>query len=420
MSQNTFLLEEANRCLLCKNPRCSKHCPVNTSIPEVIELYKQGELKKAGEILFENNPLSAICALVCEHEKQCEGNCIRGIKSVPIPFYKMEEEISLKYLEELQFEKGAEDKERIAVIGGGPAGMTIALLLQRRGYKVTIFESRNQIGGVLRYGIPEYRLPKRIIDLLEKHLLNLGVKIRPNILIGPVLSLDKLFEDGYAAAFIGTGVWNPRTLGIKGESFGNVHFAIDYLKSPQFYSLGENVAVIGAGNVAMDAARTAIRLGAEVTVVYRRTEAEAPARLEEIEHAKEEGVKFSFLTNPVEIIPDEHGWVKKIRCIRMELGEPDEKGRRKPVEVPNSEFEIEADTVIISIGTSPNPLISQAIPGLELNRWKGIVTDEETGATNKEGIYAGGDAVTGAATVILAMGAGKKAAKAIDEMLNGK
>ena len=236
MSQNTFLLEEANRCLLCKNPRCSKHCPVNTSIPEVIALYKQGELKKAGEILFENNPLSAICALVCEHEKQCEGNCIRGIKSVPIPFYKMEEEISLKYLEELQFEKGAEDKERIAVIGGGPAGMTIALLLQRRGYKVTIFESRNQIGGVLRYGIPEYRLPKRIIDLLEKHLLDLGVKIRPNILIGPVLSLDKLFEDGYAAAFIGTGVWNPRTLGIKGESFGNVHFAIDYLKSPQFYS----------------------------------------------------------------------------------------------------------------------------------------------------------------------------------------
>ena len=395
MSQNTFLLEEANRCLLCKNPRCSKHCPVNTSIPEVIELYKQGELKKAGEILFENNPLSAICALVCEHEKQCEGNCIRGIKSVPIPFYKMEEEISLKYLEELQFEKGAEDKERIAVIGGGPAGMTIALLLQRRGYKVTIFESRNQIGGVLRYGIPEYRLPKRIIDLLEKHLLDLGVKIRPNILIGPVLSLDKLFEDGYAAAFIGTGVWNPRTLGIKGESFGNVHFAIDYLKSPQFYSLGENVAVIGAGNVAMDAARTAKRNGAKVTIIYRKGMENMTASKKEITEAKEDGVEFLLYHAPLEITDD--GILLK----------------HQEEEISEEVF-FPADSIIVAISQNPRANIVSNTTELKTNH-AGLLLTDEKGNTTKEGTFASGDVVTGARTVVEAVHQAKIVATEIEE-----
>ena len=323
--------------------------------------------------------------------------------------------------------------KKVAIIGSGSSGIACAGDLAKLGYDVTIFEALHEAGGVLVYGIPEFRLPKKeVVEPEIQAIKDLGVKIETNVIIGKTLSVDELVEkQGYEAIYIASGAGLPNFMHIKGEGSNGVFSANELLtrnnlmkahsdeyKTP--VTVGKKAVIVGAGNVAMDAARTAIRLGAEVTVVYRRTEAEAPARLEEIEHAKEEGVKFSFLTNPVEIIPDEHGWVKKIRCIRMELGEPDEKGRRRPVEVPDSEFEIKADTVIISIGTSPNPLISQAIPGLELNRWKGIVTDEETGATNKEGIYAGGDAVTGAATVILAMGAGKKAAKAIDEMLNGK
>ena len=323
--------------------------------------------------------------------------------------------------------------KKVAVIGSGPSGIACAGDLAKLGYDVTIFEALHEAGGVLVYGIPEFRLPKKeVVEPEIQAIKDLGVKIETNVIIGKTLSVDELVEkQGYEVVYIASGAGLPNFMHIKGEGSNGVFSANELLtrnnlmkahsdeyKTP--VTVGKKAVIVGAGNVAMDVARTAIRLGAEVTVVYRRTEAEAPARLEEIEHAKEEGVKFSFLTNPVEIIPDEHGWVKKIRCIRMELGEPDEKGRRRPVEIPDSEFEIESDTVIISIGTSPNPLISQAIPGLELNRWKGIVTDEETGATNKEGIYAGGDAVTGATTVILAMGAGKKAAKAIDEMLNGK
>ena len=323
--------------------------------------------------------------------------------------------------------------KKVAIIGSGPSGIACAGDLAKLGYDVTIFEALHEAGGVLVYGIPEFRLTKKeVVEPEIQAIKDLGVKIETNVIIGKTLSVDELVEkQGYEAIYIASGAGLPNFMHIKGEGSNGVFSANELLtrnnlmkahsdeyKTP--VTVGKKAVIVGAGNVAMDAARTAIRLGAEVTVVYRRTEAEAPARLEEIEHAKEEGVKFSFLTNPVEIIPDEHGWVKKIRCIRMELGEPDEKGRRRPVEIPDSEFEIEADTVIISIGTSPNPLISQAIPGLELNRWKGIVTEEETGATNKEGIYAGGDTVTGAATVILAMGAGKKAAKAIDEMLNGK
>ena len=323
--------------------------------------------------------------------------------------------------------------KKVAVIGSGPSGIACAGDLAKLGYDVTIFEALHEAGGVLVYGIPEFRLPKKeVVEPEIQAIKDLGVKIETNVIIGKTLSVDELVEkQGYEAVYIASGAGLPNFMHIKGEGSNGVFSANELLtrnnlmkahsdeyKTP--VTVGKKAVIVGAGNVAMDAARTAIRLGAEVTVVYRRTEAEALARLEEIEHAKEEGVKFSFLTNPVEIIPDEHGWVKKVRCIRMELGEPDEKGRRRPVEIPDSEFEIESDTVIISIGTSPNPLISQAIPGLELNRWKGIITEEETGATNKEGIYAGGDAVTGAATVILAMGAGKKAAKAIDEMLNGK
>ncbi len=323
--------------------------------------------------------------------------------------------------------------KKVAIIGSGPSGIACAGDLSKLGYDVTIFEALHEAGGVLVYGIPEFRLTKKeVVEPEIQAIKDLGVKIETNVIIGKTLSVDELVEkQGYEAVYIASGAGLPNFMHIKGEGSNGVFSANELLtrnnlmkahsdeyKTP--VTVGKKAVIVGAGNVAMDVARTAIRLGAEVTVVYRRTEAEALARLEEIEHAKEEGVKFSFLTNPVEIIPDEHGWVKKIRCIRMELGEPDEKGRRRPVEIPDSEFEIEADTVIISIGTSPNPLISQAIPGLELNRWKGIITEEETGATNKEGIYAGGDAVTGATTVILAMGAGKKAAKAIDEMLNGK
>ena len=426
---------EATRCLNCKNPRCVQACPVGVNIPSFIAKVKDGDIEAAAQIIAQNSSLPAVCGRVCPQESQCEGSCVVGIKNEAVSIGKLERFVA-DWARERDLNVSKKDPSngiKVAVIGSGPSGLACAGDLAKLGYDVTIFEALHEPGGVLVYGIPEFRLPKKeVVEPEIQAIKDLGVKIETNVIIGKTLSVDELVEkQGYEAIYIASGAGLPNFMHIKGEGSNGVFSANELLtrnnlmkahsdeyKTP--VTVGKKAVIVGAGNVAMDAARTAIRLGAEVTVVYRRTEAEAPARLEEIEHAKEEGVKFSFLTNPVEIIPDEHGWVKKVRCIRMELGEPDEKGRRRPVEIPDSEFEIEADTVIISIGTSPNPLISQAIPGLELNRWKGIVTDEETGATNKEGIYAGGDAVTGAATVILAMGAGKKAAKAIDEMLNGK
>ena len=414
------LKEEANRCFLCKVPKCKKYCPIDTQIPAVIQLFKENKIDEAGEILFNNNPLSAICGVVCPHEDQCLGNCIRGIKDEPVNFYEIESFISREYLKNTKLKQENKLNERIAIIDSGPAGISLALILAKKGYKVTIFEKRSHIGGVLRYGIPKFRLPVGVLDDIENMLLDLNVKIRYNALVGPVITIDKLFEDGYDAIFIGTGVWNPKPLNIKGETFGHVHYAIDYLKSPNSYRLGDNVVIIGAGNVAMDAARTALRLGAEVHIVYRRSESELPARAEEVHHAKEEGIIFDLLTNPVEIVADENGWVKGMKCVRMELGEADASGRRRPVVIPDSEFEMDVDTVIMSLGTSPNPLISSTTIGLDTNKRKCIIADEETGKTTKEGVYAGGDAVTGAATVILAMGAGKAAAKGIDEFIKGK
>lgn len=299
------LQEEANRCLLCKNPKCQKGCPINTPIPEIIQYYKDGQMEKAGEILFENNPLSAICSIVCAHEKQCAGNCIRGIKGNPIEFYQIEKQLSLDYLENVTLKPHATLKDRVAIVGSGPAGLTIAFLLAERGYKITIFESKEKIGGVLRYGIPEFRLPKSILDKMEEKLIQLGVRIRPNTLIGPVLTIDKLFDDGYKSIFLGTGVWNPKTLNIKGESLGNAIFAIDYLKSPSAYYIGKKVAVIGAGNVAMDAARTALRNGAsEVIVFYRKGFEEMTATKTEIQEAIDDGVQFNLFKSPVEIVDE--------------------------------------------------------------------------------------------------------------------
>ncbi|NYC95470.1 glutamate synthase (NADPH/NADH) small chain [Clostridium acetobutylicum] len=301
MDNPNLLSEEANRCLLCKNPRCKANCPINTPIPEIISLYKEGKIMEAGEILFNNNPLSVICSLVCIHEDQCKGNCVRGIKSEPIKFHEIEEEISEKYLKEAKLKNVQKDKDRIAIVGGGPAGITVAFVLANKGYNVTIFEAHDKIGGVLRYGIPEYRLTKKLVDKLEERLIEVGVKIRPNTVIGPVISLDRLLEDSYKAVFIGTGVWNPKTLDVKGETLGNVHFAIDYLKSPESYRLGKKVAVIGAGNVAMDAARTAKRNGAEVTILYRKSFNEMPASKQEIRETKEDGVEFKLFRAPIEI-----------------------------------------------------------------------------------------------------------------------
>ena len=296
------LVIEADRCYICKNPKCKLNCPIGTPIPEIITLFKEGQIAKAGEMLFKNNPLSLVCSIVCPHEDQCKGNCIRGIKGEPVSFCSIERHISKYYLENVKLEKEKELDDRIAIIGGGPAGITIAFILAQKGYKITLFDSHDKIGGVMRYGIPEFRLPKSILDHYEERLIELGVKIRPNTLIGPVLTLDKLFYDGYKAVFIGTGVWNPKTLNIKGESLGNVHYAIDYLKSPEVYNLGEKVCVIGAGDVAMDSARTAIRNGAkEVYILYRKGIENVPATKAELEGAIKDGVKFEFFKSPIEL-----------------------------------------------------------------------------------------------------------------------
>lgn len=428
-------MAEATRCINCKNAQCVKGCPVNIDIPGFISKVKDGEFKEAYDVISKSSALPAVCGRVCPQESQCEGKCIRGIKGEPISIGKLE-----RFVADWAAENGIKPSvdapsngKRVAVIGSGPAGLTCAGDLAKMGYDVTIYEALHQPGGVLVYGIPEFRLPKEKVVAKEiENVKSLGVKIETNVIVGKSITIDELIEEeGFDAVFIGSGAGLPKFMGIKGETANGVFSANEYLtrsnlmkafdsKSTTPIKVGKKVAVVGGGNVAMDAARTALRLGSEVHIIYRRSEEELPARVEEVHHAKEEGIIFDLLTNPVEILEDENGWVSGIKCIRMELGEPDASGRRRPVEVKGSEFVIDVDTVIMSLGTSPNPLISSTTKGLEINNHKCIIATEDTGATSKEGVYAGGDAVTGAATVILAMGAGKAAAKGIDEYLQSK
>lgn len=427
--------EEASRCINCKNAQCMKGCPVSINIPGFIEKVKNDDIEGAYQIISESSALPAVCGRVCPQESQCEGKCIRGIKGEPISIGKLERFVADWASENGIKPQGAAEKngKKVAVIGSGPAGLTCAGDLVKMGYDVTIFEALHEAGGVLVYGIPEFRLPKtRVVAKEIENVKSLGVKIETNVVVGKSVTIDELLnEEGFDAVFIGSGAGLPKFMGIPGEQANGVFSANEYLTRSNLMKAfnedsntpimrGKKVAVVGGGNVAMDAARTALRLGSEVHIVYRRSEEELPARVEEVHHAKEEGIIFNLLTNPVEILEDEKGWVKGIRCIKMELGEPDESGRRRPVEVPGSEFVIDVDTVIMSLGTSPNPLISSTTKGLEINKRKCIVAAEENGQTSKEGVYAGGDAVTGAATVILAMGAGKAGAKGIDEYLRNK
>ncbi len=427
--------EEAMRCLHCKNPLCVQGCPVSIDIPGFIEKIKEDDVPGAYAVISESSALPAVCGRVCPQESQCEGKCVRGIKGESVSIGKLE-----RYVADTAREMGvrpvksAENKnKKVAVIGSGPSGLTCAGDLAKMGYDVTIFEALHKAGGVLVYGIPEFRLPKEAV--VEKEIENvraLGVKIETDCVIGKSTTIDALLEEeGFSAVYIGSGAGLPKFMNIPGEQALGVFSANEYLtRSNLMKSFDENsrtpimrakkVAVVGGGNVAMDAARTALRLGAEVHVVYRRSEEELPARKEEVHHAKEEGIIFDLLTNPVEITEDENGWVNGIRCVRMELGEPDASGRRRPVEIPGSEFTMDVDAVIMSLGTSPNPLISSTTKGLEINKRACIVADEANGQTSKAAVFAGGDAVTGAATVILAMGAGKAAAKGIDEYLSAR
>ncbi len=428
-------MEEAQRCINCKNAQCIKGCPVSINIPGFIEKVKSGDIEAAYQVISESSALPAVCGRVCPQESQCEGKCIRGIKGEPVSIGKLERFVADWASGKGIKPQGAEKKNgrKVAVIGSGPAGLTCAGDLAKMGYEVTIFEALHEPGGVLVYGIPEFRLPKSAVVAKEiENVKALGVTIETNVVVGKSVTIDELInEEGFDAVFIGSGAGLPKFMGIPGEQANGVFSANEYLTRSNLMKAfdensntpitrGKKVAVVGGGNVAMDAARTALRLGAEVHIVYRRSEQELPARVEEVHHAKEEGIIFDLLTNPVEILEDEKGWVRGIKCIKMELGEPDESGRRRPVEVPGSEFVIDADTVIMSLGTSPNPLISSTTEGLEVNKWKCIVADEEFGKTTKEGVYAGGDAVTGAATVILAMGAGRAGAKGIDQYLKEK
>ena len=425
---------EASHCLQCKKPRCVDACPVSIKIPEFIQHVADGKIAGAAHIIAEDSSLPAVCGRVCPQESQCEGACILGIKNEPVAIGKlerfvadwsMENDIDLTQKEPLNGHK-------VAVVGSGPAGLACATDLAKMGYEVTIFEALHKPGGVLEYGIPEFRLPKdRIVKKEIENVKKLGIQIETDVVVGRTVTIDMLMdEEGYQAVFIGSGAGLPNFMNIPGENFNGVVSANEFLTRANLMKaydsdydtpiyVGKNVAVVGGGNVAMDAARTALRLGANVTVVYRRTEKELPARVEEVHHAKEEGIIFKFLTNPVEVLGDDKGWVKGLRCVEMELGEPDDSGRRRPVVIQNSEFDIETDVVIMSLGTSPNPLISSTTANLETNRWGCLVADE-SGQTTREGIFAGGDAVTGAATVILAMGAGRKAAKAIDNYILNK
>ncbi|KZL93374.1 NADPH-dependent glutamate synthase [Clostridium magnum] len=426
-------MAEASRCLNCKNPKCVGDCPVAINIPDFIGKVKEGDFEEAAKIIAKSSALPAVCGRVCPQENQCEGKCILGIKGEAVAIGKLERFVADWSREndiDLSERKPSNGK-KVAVIGSGPAGLTCAGDLAKEGYDVTIFEALHEAGGVLVYGIPEFRLPK---DTVVKHevenVKKLGVKIETNVIVGRTVKIDELIEEeGFDAVFIGSGAGLPKFMGISGENLNGVFSANEFLTRNNLMKAfkedfdtpikaGKKVAVVGGGNVAMDAARTALRLGAEVHIVYRRSEAELPARVEEVHHAKEEGVILDVLTNPIEIIGDEKGWVTGMKCVRMELGEPDASGRRKPVVVEGSEFVMEVDTVIMSLGTSPNPLIASTTKGLEINNRKCIVAQEETGLTSRERVYAGGDAVTGAATVILAMGAGKKAAAAIHEFLS--
>ena len=428
-------MEEATRCINCKNAQCIKGCPVSINIPGFIEKVKEGKIEEAYQIISESSALPAVCGRVCPQESQCEGKCIRGIKGEALSIGKLERFVADYARENGIRPQGAEKKngKKVAVIGSGPSGLTCAGDLAKLGYEVTIFEALHEPGGVLVYGIPEFRLPKSAVVAKEiENVKALGVKIETNVVVGKSVTIDELLEEeGFDAVYIGSGAGLPKFMGIPGEQANGVFSANEYLTRSNLMKAfdensntpimrGKKVAVVGGGNVAMDAARTALRLGAEVHVVYRRSEEELPARVEEVHHAKEEGIIFNLLTNPTEILEDEKGWVKGIRCIKMELGEPDASGRRRPVEIPGSEFDMEVDTVIMSLGTSPNPLISSTTKGLEVNKRKCIVADEEFGKTTKEGVYAGGDAVTGAATVILAMGAGRAGARGIHEYLQNK
>ncbi len=427
--------EEAQRCLNCKHKPCMQGCPVNVNIPGFIEAVAAGDFEKAYHIIKNTNSLPAICGRVCPQETQCEKFCVRGIKGESVGIGRLERFVADWYMSNREQKKGsiARNGRKVAVVGSGPAGLTCAGDLAKMGYEVTIFEAFHTPGGVLMYGIPEFRLPKALVQKEIDYLKQLGVEIKTNMVIGKVLSLNDLMNEGYEAIFIGTGAGLPNFMGIPGENLNGVYSANEFLtrvnlmkayKFPETdtpVKVGRNVAVVGGGNVAMDAARCAKRLGAEnVYIIYRRSEAEMPARLEEVHHAKEEGIIFKLLSNPVRIIGTDDGWVKGIECIEMELGEPDSSGRRRPVPKAGTEHVIDVETVIIAIGQSPNPLISSTTPDLKTNKWGCIVIDENTCATSKEGVFAGGDAVTGAATVILAMGAGKKAAVAIDNYLKAK
>ena len=428
-------MDEATRCLHCKNAKCIQGCPVSINIPDFIAAVKEGEFEKAYQVIGQSSALPAVCGRVCPQESQCEGKCIRGIKGEPVSIGKLERFVADWAKENGIKPKTAKEKngKKVAVIGAGPAGLTCAGDLAKFGYEVKIFEALHKAGGVLAYGIPEFRLPKsKVVDAEVENVKSLGVEIETNVIIGKSITVDELLQDeGYDAVFIGSGAGLPMFMGIPGETANGVMSANEFLTRNNLMKAyleeydtpirkGKKVAVVGGGNVAMDAARTALRLGADVHIIYRRSEAELPARKEEVHHAKEEGINFELLTNPKEILVDDNGWVKGIRCIRMELGEPDASGRRRPIEVPGSVFDIDVDTVIMSLGTSPNPLISSTTYGLDVNKRKCIIADEETGKTTKDGVYAGGDAVTGAATVILAMGAGKAAAKGIHEYLSNK
>ena len=426
---------EASRCLGCKKPRCVEHCPVSLQIPQFIAQLRDGNLAEAARIIAQDSSLPSICGRVCPQETQCEGSCILGVKGESVAIGKLE-----RFVGDWSIEHGAEatapapsNGRKVAVVGSGPAGLACAADLAKMGYEVKIFEALHKAGGVLQYGIPEFRLPKdKVVARVIENVLRLGVRIETDVIVGHTVTVDSLLdEEGYSAVFIGSGAGLPRFMGIPGENLNGVVSANEFLTRANLMKayddtydtpiyVGRRVVVVGGGNVAMDAVRTAARLGAEAHIVYRRSEAELPARAEEVHHAKQEGIEFRMLTNPVEVLGDEKGWVRGLRCVRMELGEPDASGRRSPVAVEGSEFEIGCDVVIMALGTSPNPLIASTTRGLETNRRGCLVADEVHGQTSREGIFAGGDAVTGAATVILAMGAGRRAARAIDEYVRAK
>lgn len=398
---------DVDRCLLCKVPRCKNNCPINTDIPKVIELYRENKMKEAGEVLFNNNPLSVVCSIVCPHENQCSGNCIRGIKGESVKFGDIEHYISMEYLKKLEPRVEGEKGDKIAIVGSGPAGIAIAFILAEKGYDITIFERKHKLGGMLRYGIPEYRLPNSILDLIEEKLLKLGVKIKYNTLVGPVITLDKLLEDGYKSVFLGTGVWDPKTLNIKGEMSGHVNYAINYLMSPETFKLGQKVIVIGAGNVAMDAARVAKKSGCDVSIVYRKGFNEMTATKLEIREAKDDGVNFTLFKSPVEILETGVRFV----TIEKSIGED---GRAIFKTIDNSEEIIECDSVIIAVSQSPKNNIVSNTENLETGRG-GLLAVDEFGHTTREGVFASGDVVTGAKTVVEAVANAKKVAGAIDE-----